>query len=98
LKDEIEELVGRSLADAVIVTGAATGQETATSDLLAAKQASGATPVFAGSGVAAGNIEQVLKIADGAIVGTAFKQDGVTTNPVDPQRVRTFMEVVRRLL
>jgi predicted TIM-barrel enzyme len=39
----------------------------------------------------------VLKIADALIVGTSFKQGGITTNPVDGERVRAFMEVVRKV-
>lgn len=32
-----------------------------------------------------------LPHADGFIVGTAFKKDGVTGNPVDADRVRALM-------
>jgi predicted TIM-barrel enzyme len=41
-------------------------------------------------------VEEVLKVADGAIVGTSFKVDGITWNPVDEERVKKFMEIVRR--
>jgi predicted TIM-barrel enzyme len=43
-------------------------------------------------------VAEVLKIADGAIVGTSFKEDGITTNPVERDRVHLFMEVVRAAL
>ena len=33
-------------------------------------------PLFAGSGVDASNLSAALEIADGVIVGTAFKQQG----------------------
>jgi membrane complex biogenesis BtpA family protein len=97
LRTEVEELISRGGADAVIVTGAATGKQTALEDLKEAKAAAGAVPVFAGSGVQVDNVASVLGIADGAIVGTAFKRDGVTTNPVDVDRVRAFIQTVRRL-
>ena len=91
MKIEVEELLSRGCADAVIVTGAATGRTTSLEDLKTAKEAAGPAPVFAGSGVDARNVADVLKIADGAIVGTAFKKDGVTNGPVELDRVKALM-------
>jgi uncharacterized protein len=95
LKEEVEELVFRGGADAVIVTGTGTGKQTNLEDLKAAKSAAGTAPVFAGSGVDAQNVGEILKIADGVIAGTSLKRDGITTNPVDAERVRAFMKAVR---
>jgi membrane complex biogenesis BtpA family protein len=92
LSDEVEELVSRGGADAVIVTGTATGKQAAADDLRKAKRAAGDVPVFAGSGVNIENVDAVLKFADGVIVGTALKRDGITPNHVDPARVRAFMQ------
>jgi membrane complex biogenesis BtpA family protein len=97
LEEEVEEVVSRGCADAVIVSGSGTGKQTSLEDLQAAKRAAGLVPVFAGSGVDARSVAKVLKIADGAIVGTAFKYSGSTTNPVDPGRVRAFMDAVSNL-
>jgi len=96
LADEVEEVISRGGADAVIVTGSGTGKETALEDLKIAKQAAGSTPVFAGSGVHSRNVVAVLEIADGAIVGTAFKRDGVTTNPVERERVSALTKLISR--
>jgi membrane complex biogenesis BtpA family protein len=96
LKDEVEELIGRACADAIVVTGRATGRQTAISDLKAAKEAAGAVPVFAGSGVGVSDAAEVLKVADGLIVGTAFKFDGVISNAVDVERVRKFVASCRK--
>jgi len=96
LQDEVEEIISRGGADAVIVTGTATGKETAFEDLRLAKEAATSVPLFAGSGVNIENVATVLKIADGVIVGTALKHDGITTNAVDVDRVRALMEVVRK--
>jgi membrane complex biogenesis BtpA family protein len=94
IEEEVEEIVSRGCADAVIVTGAGTGKETSLEDLKRAKQAAGAVPVFAGSGVDASNVAAVMKFADGAIVGTFFKRDGITTNEVDGDRVRALMSAL----
>lgn len=96
LTTEVEELATRGCADAIIVTGSATGRETSLKDLKDAKAAAGLIPVLAGSGVNAVNIAAVLKIADGVIVGTALKRDGIPANPVDPQAARKFMESARK--
>jgi membrane complex biogenesis BtpA family protein len=92
LEVEVEELVGRGCADAVIVTGSATGRAASLDELKTVKASAGSAYVIAGSGVDERNIGAVLKIADAVIVGTSFKRDGVTTNPVDPSRVRAILE------
>src|SRR5215831_5167973 len=96
LQDEVEEIISRGGADAVIVTGTATGKETAFEDLRIAKEAAGSAPVFAGSGVNIENVAAVLKIADGVIVGTALKHEGITTNRVDVNCVRALVELARK--
>ena len=97
LAAEVEEVLSRGCADAIIVTGPATGQTVAMEDLKTAKAAAGGAPVIAGSGVDATSLTTVLQTADALIVGTAFKQDGVTTNPVESERVRTFMRAITGL-
>jgi membrane complex biogenesis BtpA family protein len=96
LSNEVEETVSRGCADGIIVTGSATGKQTALQDLQRAVEAARGTPVLVGSGVEHNNVASVLAVADGVIVGTALKRDGVSINSVDPERVRTFMGVVRK--
>ena len=52
-------------------------------------------PVLANTGVKHETVEDVLAVADGAIVGTSLKVDGHTWNPVDPDRVADMMRRVR---
>jgi membrane complex biogenesis BtpA family protein len=85
-----------SLVDAILISGAMAGAQPDPSWLREAKAAVGdATPVFLNTGARPDNIAQFLTIADGVIVGSALKVDGYTWNPVDPQRVKTFMDTVR---
>lgn len=93
LDEEVAEAVYRGLADAVIVTGAGTGAPVSEDDVRAAKAAG--TPVLIGSGVDEHTVAGLLELADGAIVGTACKVDGVTTNPVDPERARAIVRAAR---
>jgi hypothetical protein len=53
--------------------------------------------VFANTGVRLENVEEQLSIADGAVVGTTFKHDGVFRNPVDYNRVKAFMDKVKSI-
>ncbi len=99
LDEEFREVVERGLADAVVVSGPSTGQAAAEADLARAADLGDETgaPVFVGSGVSRENVETVVEHADGAIVGTALKEGGVTTNPVDEARVRALVERVDEL-
>lgn len=84
-----------SLPDALCVSGPITGSPAPLEELRAAKAAAGETPVFANTGVRRETVAEILAIADGCIVGTALKVDGVTWNPVDPARVRALISAAR---
>lgn len=95
LGEEVEDTVARGRADAIIVSGAATGKATCVEDIRIAKEAAGRTPVFVGSGVSLTNIAAMLRHADGLIVGSAFQENGLAGQPVDPARVRALIEAAR---
>lgn len=76
--------------DAVIVTGAVTGDAPKVADVSAVKSKTG-LPVYLGSGVTQGNVAEFLGAADGFIVGSEFKMDGHWANAVDPKRVERFV-------
>jgi len=85
-----EETAYRGLADALIVTGTTTGRATSLDDLRTVKSAVPDRPVLVGSGATPETVAELLRIADGVIVGTCLKRDGLTVNPPDPDRVRRF--------
>jgi len=82
-------------ADVAIATGQRTG-DAATMDELRTIAAGTSLPVVVGSGVAPDNVGDILSVADGVIVASWLKQDGVWWNPVDPERLRFFMQHVER--
>ena len=84
------EAAGRGLADALIVTGEATGEPADPRRLEAVREAV-AVPVFAGSGVTPETLPALAGRADGAIAGTALKRDGDTAAPVDPERAAAMV-------
>jgi hypothetical protein len=38
-----------------------------------------------------------LQVADGAVIGTAFKHEGTTWNPIEVERVKAIMGKVKDL-
>jgi uncharacterized protein len=86
-----------SLADAILVSGPITGQPAAISDLRKVAETVKEVPVLANTGVNIDNVAEVMSIAAGVVIGTHFKVDGITWNPVDPARVRRFMDKVATL-
>ena len=86
-----QETMYRALADGLIVSGAVTGQATDTSDVAAARKAVPEGFILVGSGVTEANAPGLLAHADGAIVGTSLKRDGVVSNLIDLDRVKRLV-------
>ncbi|MHB1109882.1 MAG: BtpA/SgcQ family protein [Devosia sp.] len=95
LADRARSAVFSSLPDAILVSGAITGEAAEMSDLLAVKNVLPNTPVLANTGVKHETVGEVLRVADGCIVGSSLKIDGNTWNPVDPDRAAEFMRIAR---
>jgi membrane complex biogenesis BtpA family protein len=95
LSGAFSDAVERGLADAVIVSGPATGESVDVDSLAAALEARDEhgldVPILVGSGVDAESVGSLLGRADGAIVGTALKRDGETRAPVSEKRVRELV-------
>lgn len=83
--------------DGLCVSGLTAGTEAPFEMLKQVKEVAPDTPVFANTGVRLSNVEQMLSVADGAIIGTTFKRDGYIWNDVDVSRVREFMQKVNAL-
>jgi membrane complex biogenesis BtpA family protein len=81
-------------ADALIVTGSATGQATPLDSVTKVKEVVN-IPVLVGSGTTITNVKEAIQIADGAIVGSSLKEGGSAWNRVSPEKSREFMNVAR---
>jgi len=95
LPDRARSAVFSSIPDAVLVSGQITGEAATMADLEAVKAVLPDVPVLANTGVKHETVAEVLRIADGCIVGSALKVDGDTWKVVDPERARDFMDRVR---
>jgi len=93
--------VARSVAfssspDAIAVSGPITGQPvdaSALADVAAAIRDTG-IPLLVNTGFRANLAKDLLRYADGAIVGSSLKVDGITWNRVDVKRVKELMRAV----
>ncbi len=97
LTTAVQDTIERGLADAVILSGWATGSPPSLEDLELASAAAQGTPVFIGSGANWENISQLMQAADGVIVASSLKRQGRITEPIDPIRVSQFVEAARQV-
>ena len=96
LRDEVRDLIERGMADAVIVSGAATGSPIDLETLRTVRDAARGTPVLIGSGVMAESLGPLVPFAEGLIVGSSLKREGLAKNSVDIDRVRSLVAAVHR--
>ncbi|MDJ0734819.1 MAG: BtpA/SgcQ family protein [Nostocaceae cyanobacterium] len=96
LTNAVADTIERGLADAVILSGWATGSPPSLEDLELASTAAKGTPVFIGSGASWENIATLMQAADGVIVSSSLKRHGQRELPIDPNRVSQFVEAARQ--
>lgn len=93
----LTETVMRGIADAVIGSGPETSVPVPENSVKAVTKVGDATEldgsVLVGNGVDMTNIDTLLGVADGVIVGTALKGRGVTTASVDRLRFKELLKV-----
>ncbi|NOK57445.1 MAG: BtpA/SgcQ family protein [Chloroflexi bacterium AL-W] len=82
-------------ADALIVSGTMTGDAPDLDKVRQAKRLAGNQPVLIGSGTTIDNIVAFMGVADGVIVGSSIKEDGLCEHPVSRERVRILIHAAR---
>lgn len=92
----VQDHLHRGGADAVIVSGAATGAAVDREILQEVRAAASNAPVLIGSGVAVGNAASLAPLCDGVIAASSLKRDGVLGNPVDAARVAALRRQLSR--
>ncbi len=98
LQIAVQETISRGLADAVILSGMATGTPPTTEELALAKAAANGVPVLIGSGATWENVPHLIAAADGVIVSSSLKRNGQIEQPIDPIRVSRFVEALKRAI
>jgi uncharacterized protein len=96
LAEAAADTLHRGLADALVVSGRATGRAPTPAAVAEVRAAAGGAPILIGSGLDPHNARELCAAADGAIVGTAFKQDGRIDAPVEEARVARVRQALDR--
>ena len=78
-------------SDAIVISGKITGDAPTLEDLREARAAAGNFPILIGSGATPQNVRELFQYADGAIVGTAFKNGMGAEDRVVLERVKDFI-------
>ncbi|VVB78582.1 BtpA family protein [uncultured archaeon] len=90
--------LAKQRAEAVVVTGNGTGKETPIEKIIEFRETLGNDyPLVIGAGINLENAKEQLKIADGAIVGSFFKNND-TWNLIDETKVSELMDIVNGLI
>ena len=92
LPDRARSAVFSSIPDTLMVSGKITGEAAKMEGLEALKAVQPDIPVLANTGVKHDTVAEVMRVANGCIVGSSLKVDGDTWNAVDPDRARDFMD------
>jgi membrane complex biogenesis BtpA family protein len=107
LTASVNDAVERGLADGIILSGWATGHPPDLQELELARALAPHVPLFIGSGANLDNIGRLIQAVDGVIVASSLKRHskGVTHingqpsyAPIDPIRVRNFVDTVHQHL
>lgn len=85
----------RGLADGLIVTGPATGEQVSTDDLRRVCEAVPDRRVFIGSGARTDSVASLLENASGVIVGSGIKRENDPSRPIDETLARAFATAAR---
>lgn len=86
----------RGLADALIISGSATGEAPDPAALREARAAVPDVPLWLGSGLTPEGCAALVPWLDGAIAASAARRDGRAGRPVDPSRAAALVEAFRR--
>jgi membrane complex biogenesis BtpA family protein len=84
------------LSDGLILTGKSTACEPSLKDLKMVRQCV-RIPIILGSGITDLNISKYYQLADGFIIGSHFKHNGIWSNSLDIERIHNFLTVCRNL-
>ena len=95
VEEDIKTAKGR--CDAICVTGDGTGMEAPIDKIRRFKLACGDTPLVICSGVNVDNCAEQLAVADGAVVGSFFKDTGKDTGDVSAEKIELLMQQVYAL-
>jgi len=94
LEDDLNDAMSR--CDSIVVTGECTGKQTPLEKIVKFRKIIGDKELIIGAGLDDNNAKEQLTMADGVIIGSYFK-NGDTRKPVDIEKVKKIMEIVKQV-
>ncbi len=95
IEEAAADLRNRAMADALIVSGPATGRPAERALIQRVRAAVPGARLLVGSGVTADRVAGLAGVVDGVIVGTDIKEMGDVHRPVDPTRAAALVKAAR---
>ena len=93
-----EDLVtAKDRCDAIVVTGAGTGEETELDKIKKFRSVLGEFPLFVGAGVTPLNVKEQMKFGDGAIVGSYLKDNFKDEGEVEKEHVIEMVNLFKEI-
>lgn len=89
--------IAMTRCDAICVTQDKTGQETSMDKIIQFRNAIGEFPLIVGAGLTPENMEKQFEYADGAIVGSYFKENHVDVGEMSSENVKEVMDKVNEI-
>lgn len=89
--------LAKERCDAIVVTGDHTGQETDLEKIKEFRKILGEFPMIIGAGLTPDNAKVQMQYADGAIVGSYFKENYKDEGEVDETHVKQMVELFREI-
>lgn len=83
--------IGSERCYAIVVTGEGTGISTDLAKIKTFRSILGDFPLIVGAGMTTKTAQDQLEYSDSAIVGSYFKESGITDYPVDEKRVQDYI-------
>lgn len=96
VREIVLDAINRGRANTLIVTGPRTGEAPSPSLLETAKKYS-TRPILVGSGLNPENARVLLRIADGAIVGSYIREEGIAGRPIMPEKAKKIARLVKSI-
>lgn len=94
---EADLKIAMTRCDAICVTEDATGQETSLEKIISFRNAIGDFPLIVGAGITPENMEKQFVFADGAIVGSYFKDTYKDEGEVSKEHVKEIVKTAERI-
>jgi membrane complex biogenesis BtpA family protein len=95
LEQIARSVIFKARPDGLCISASAAGQDVDDDLIRSVKQSAPDVAVLCNTGCRIDTIKTKLKLADAAVVGTTFKENGDFYKSVDFNRVRDFMQAVR---